>query len=143
MNSKKAITLLVLATLLLTTLPIVPVKAIAVTSTSSYDVVYDDTITVLGTGVTAGATVEVYWDAVQPWDGEAGKLNSTKAKSSGAFEVDIDVPDGVQGDHYVWVKDLSTGDTANDVTPIKMHPSIELDPDSALPNDDIDDWTRL
>jgi hypothetical protein len=138
MNSKKAITLLVLATLLLTTLPIVPVKAIAVTSTSSYDVVYDDTITVLGTGVTAGATVEVYWDAVQPWDGEAGKLNSTKAKSSGAFEVDIDVPDGVQGDHYVWVKDLSTGDTANDLTPIKMHPSIELDPDSALPNDDID-----
>jgi hypothetical protein len=69
MNSKKAITLLVLATLLLTILPIVPVKAIAVTSTSSYDVVYDDTITVLGTGVTAGATVEVYWDAVQPWDG--------------------------------------------------------------------------
>ena len=132
------ITLLLLATLLLTMLPLVPVNAVAVTSTSSYDVIYDDTVTVLGTGVTAGATVEVYWDAVQPWDGEGGKLNSTKAKSSGNFEVDIDIPDGVQGDHYVWVKDLSTGDTANDGTPIMMHPSIELDPSSALPNDDID-----
>jgi hypothetical protein len=52
--------------------------------------------------------------------------------------VNIDIPDAVKGDHYVWAKDLSTGDTERVDFAIVMHPSLELDPDSGLPNDDVD-----
>jgi hypothetical protein len=137
MNSKKAITLLVLTTLIMSIFPIIPVKAITAGGLSSVSVVYDETITVDGTGVTAGANVEVYWDAVAPWDGEAGLLNSTKAKASGAWDCEIDIPEALVGEHYVWARDISTGDTV--VFPVvTMNPSLEFDPSSGLPNDDID-----
>jgi len=138
MNSKKAITLLVLATLLMTMLPLMPAKAITGTTASSHAVVYDDTILVSGSGVTAGSTVEVYWDAVQPWDGEAGKLNSTKAKASSLWECEVDIPEALIGDHYIWARDISTGDTDHDAVPVVVSPSLEFDPSSGLPNDEID-----
>jgi hypothetical protein len=118
-------------------LPLAPVKAIAPGTLSSFSVQYDDTILVDGTGVTAGATVEVYWDAVQPWDGEAGKLNSSKAKASGSWDLEIDIPEALIGPHYIWARDISTGDTI--VFPmVTMNPSLDFDPSSGLPNDDID-----
>jgi len=139
MNSKKAITLLVLTTLLMSILPVFPVKGlISVTSLSSYSVEYDETITVSGTGVTAGAKVEVYWDLVQPWDGEAGLINSTKAKASGAWDCEIDIPEATgEDDHYIWARDISTGDTASD-GPVTMNPTIEFDPSAGLSGDDLE-----
>ena len=139
MNSKKAITLLVLATLLMSTLSVIPVKGlISITLLSSTSVEYDDTITVEGTGVTAGATVEVYWDLVQPWDGEAGLLNSTKAKASGAWDCEIDIPEATgEDDHYIWARDISAGDTAS-AGPVTMNPSIEFDPSAGLIGDDLE-----
>jgi hypothetical protein len=120
-------------------LPFVPVKGlVSVTSLSSYSVEYDETITVMGTGVTAGAKVEVYWDLVQPWDGEAGLLNSTKAKASGNWECEIDIPEATgEDDHYVWARDISTGDSASD-GPVIMNPSIEFDPSAGLEGDDVE-----
>lgn len=139
MNSKKAITLLVLATLLMSMLPLVPVKAVITgTSADVHAAVYDDTLTITGSGVTAGASVEVYWDAVQPWDGEAGKLNSTKAKSNGSFECEIDVPEALVGDHYIWARDTSTGNTDYDPVPVVVSPSLKFSPSSGLPDDNID-----
>ena len=112
MNSKKAITLLVLATLIMGLIP-------AVYADISEDVpnpasgVKGDTIIVTGSGVTAGKTVNLYWDLVQAWDGEAGLLNTTKAKSSGNYEVWFDVPEAVNGVHYIWVEDSQTLSVAN------------------------------
>jgi len=123
MNSKKAITLLVLATLLMGMIPLVSVNAIG--SAGCFDIVdgsgdptadqdagvYGDTLAVLGDGVTAGKTVELYWDAVDDWDGETGLLNTSKAGPDGSFEVWFDVPESTGGDHYLWVRDASTGET--------------------------------
>jgi hypothetical protein len=137
MNSKKAITLLVLATILMSMVPLVPVNALTVDATNgSYEV--GDKILVSGTDVTAGATVTVYWDAVQAWDGEAGALNSTKAKANGNWECNITVPEAVWGEHYVWGKDISTGETAHDGTAVNVLASIEFDPSSGLAGDDMD-----
>jgi len=83
MNSKKAITLLVLATLLMTLIPITGVHSISDIVTvheevdgepgpELYEGVYGDTLIVQGSGVTAGKIVNVYWDSVDPWDGEKG-----------------------------------------------------------------------
>jgi hypothetical protein len=138
MNSKKAITLLVLLTMLLSMVPVVPVNAIANTTADDHAVEVGDTIEVSGDEVTAGATVSVYWDAVQPWDGEAGLLNSTKAKGDSSWKCEITIPESVIGDHYVWAKDVSTGGTNHDGVPVVVSPSIEFDPNSGLIGDDLD-----
>jgi hypothetical protein len=122
MNSKKAITLLVLATLLMGMIPVVSVSAIdtadcetivngEASGVETSNGVYGDTYAVVGTGVTAGKTVELYWDAVDDWDGETGLLNTSAADPDGSFEVWFDVPESTGGDHYLWVRDASTGET--------------------------------
>ena len=80
MNSKKAITLLILATLIMGLMPAVYAD-ISITAVTPGTGVKGDTIVVTGGGVTAGKTVNLYWDLVQAWDGEAGLLNTTKAKA--------------------------------------------------------------
>jgi hypothetical protein len=109
MNSKKAITLLVLATMLLALVPIVPVRAaVGIDPLVNAKDDQGSTIVVTGDGVVAGKTVKLYWDLVQPWDGEAGLLNSSKAKSSGDWEVWFDVPEAVHGEHWIWIEDTQT-----------------------------------
>jgi hypothetical protein len=147
MNSKKAITLLVLATLILTLVPLTTTQAITITDVydevngapgvPTYAGVYDDTLIVVGSGVTAGKNVRVYWDAVDDWDGEAGLLNSTKAKSSGAFELWFDIPEAVNGDHYLWLQDVNTGDTIVFGFAIDVDAYVEADPDAGLDGDTI------
>jgi hypothetical protein len=147
MNSKKAITLLVLATLLMTIIPVTTSQAIAITDVydeddgapgvPTYVGVYGDTLIVVGSGVTAGKLVEVYWDAVDPWNGESGLLNSTKAKASGAYELWFDIPEAVNGDHYLWLRDANAGDTIVFGTAITVDASIEVKPSSGLPGDTI------
>jgi hypothetical protein len=147
MNSKKAIKLLVLTTLLLTLIPIITVKAIAIDDVwdeddgapgvPTYTASYGDTLIVNGTGVTAGKNVRVYWDAVDDWDGESGLLNSTKAKSSGKYELWFDIPEAVNGDHWLWLEDVNTGDTIVFGTAITVAAAVEADPDAGLDGDTI------
>jgi hypothetical protein len=140
MNNKKAITLLILATMLLALVPVVPVLADIspdqMTGTDA-DLVYDQEVTITGTGVTPGSTIELYWDYVQAWDGEAGKIGADKGLPSGAWEIEFDVPAATVGDHYLWVKDLSTGETVivttdNTDDAFMMYPSLELSNENGL-----------
>jgi hypothetical protein len=137
MNSKKAITLLLIATMALALIPVMPVSAaVGITSITP---AFDDegsTIVVIGDGVVAGKTVRLYWDLVQDWDNEAGLLNSSKAESDGTWEIWFDVPEAVNGTHYIWVEDSQTLDTANDEFEVisKVDPSS----DAGLDDDDVE-----
>jgi uncharacterized protein YfaS (alpha-2-macroglobulin family) len=133
--SKRAIPLLIILIMTLSVLSVPVLAAVSVDSATPGNGEYGDTIVVEGTGVTAGVDVNLYWDAVKAWDGEKGMLNSTEAEASGAYEIWFDVPEGINGSHYLWVKDTDTGDTAN------LHfwvvPSVQPDPDSGLFDDKI------
>jgi len=141
MNSKKAITLLVLTTLLLGMIPVVSVNALTIDDlydTNGNKIAggsYGDTVVVNGTDVTAGYLVKVYWDYVQTWDGEGGLLNSSKAKNSGDFEVWFEIPEATNGTHYVWVEDAKTGEAKK--IQIIVNPLVEVSPESGLPGDTI------
>jgi len=135
MNSKKAITLLVLATLILSFVPIVPAQAVAITTPVHGAGAKGDTIVVEGTGVVAGKTVKLYWDLVQAWDGEAGLLNSSKAKSSGDWEIWFDVPEATNGTHYIWIEDTQTLDT--DKNPFDVYSKVTLSSTSGLKDDKV------
>jgi hypothetical protein len=137
MNSKKAITLLVLVTMLLALLPAVPVKAIAAGTLSATTGVYDDTITCTGSGVTAGADVSVYWDNAlkETFTDGSGRLNTTDADPDGTFSINLDVPEALNGDHYVWVKDMSSGDAVRYATPFTVNAKLKISPSSGLPGD--------
>jgi hypothetical protein len=147
MNSKKAITLLVLATLLLSFVPILPVKG-AISNQGVYEVTggapgawasgdyyYGDTLCVTGDGVAPGQDIEVWWDGLT-------KLNTSDGNPDGSFEVWFDVPEALIGDHYIWVKVPSTGEfvsapTAEIDEALYVGSSIELDPSSGIPGDEI------
>ena len=145
MNNKKAITLLLLATMILALVPVIPVSAALdnVLVDGSYtQLVYDQEVSINGSGVTPGSTIELYWDYVQPWDGEAGKIGSASGKPSGLWEIEFDVPEAIAGDHFLWVKDVSTGETiiidtdqAGDA--FTMLPSLELSNDNGLAGEPI------
>ena len=143
MNSKKAITLLVLATLILSITPLVITNAITVVSVLDEDllplglVVYDDTIIVQGTGATPGRNVNVYWDAIDEWDGESGLLNSTKAEGDGSYEIWFDVPEAVNGDHFISVENVRNGDVDTWGTALTVAARIKLSPSSGLPGDEV------
>ncbi len=96
------------------------------------------TLTVNGTGVTAGTTVNVYWDSVGAWDPEdgTGLLNTTKGNKKGNYDCWIVVPDAEYGDHYVWIKDTESGDTVRSRT-IDITTDLELDPEAGIKGDEI------
>jgi len=145
MNSKKAITLLVLATLILSMLPVIPSQAALGTVNIDSDTgSYGDDLEVSGAGVTAGATVDIYWDLVQAWDPATGqgKIASAKAFPNGTFKKTIEVPEAVFGKHYVWVKDTNTAESkqatqVNGTDWYKVTPTLVMDPESGLPGDTI------
>ncbi len=151
MNSKKAITLLVLATLLMSIVPILPVSAgmsneqvetLDLLGPLDEEVVYGETLTVTGGDVSAKQDIEVYWDAIQPWDGTEGLLNVSKSNSDGSFEIWFDIPEAVNGDHWVWVRDVNTGETVKAVTndaddAVIVAALIELSPSSGLEGDEV------
>ena len=121
MNSKKAITLLVLLTLILGMIPFTLVSALAVPDVeySDGDSLEDDDgnlvldiykgekIAIIGGvgDVPSGEVVTIYWDdSTIAWNGVKGKLNQTTAGSSGSYEVWFKVPESTYGNHYVWVR---------------------------------------
>ncbi len=94
----------------------------------------EDTITVSGTSTTPGGLIEVYWDSVKTWDGIAGLLESDYAVGYD-YSIDITVPEGIVGDHYVIVKDVEAPATA--LATMITEPEIVLDPITALALDTI------
>ncbi|MBU0777769.1 hypothetical protein KKF82_05885, partial [Patescibacteria group bacterium] len=93
---------------------------------------YGDVLTVMGSGVTAGSTVNLYWDTVT----SAGLLNTTTGLPSGDFECTVKVPSAKFGDHYLWARDMSTGLTTKH-GPISVIPKIKLSPTSGLKGDTV------
>jgi hypothetical protein len=111
---KRAITLLILTTLLLSIFTIMPVSAVDVTDVDPDWERYGEEIEVSGPDgdVPAGYEVEAYWDDVtQDWDGEKGKVASDTADADGGWSIEFDVPEADWGAHYIWVKVPLTGDT--------------------------------
>jgi hypothetical protein len=97
-----------------------------------------DDLTVTGTGVTAGKTVELYWDLVQPWSSttKKGLLNTSTAEASGAFDVWFEIPESVGGLHYLWIRDTETGETLS--TQITVDPKTSGSASSGLAGDRVD-----
>jgi hypothetical protein len=142
MNSRKAITLLVLLTLVLSILPVTYVSAVAIENFYETDGSATKTsgtkgqdVLVNGTDVTAGATVNIYWDKVKTWDGTAGKLNETEADPDGSWSAWFTIPEGVFGAHYIWVKDMETGETAS--LQFNVEPKMSFSSSSGLRGDKI------
>jgi len=99
------------------------------------DVDYGDVLTVIGSGVTAGSEIIVYWDyatgtLIHP-------LNTTEGNPDGSYDLEVKVPSDLVGDHWLWVKDVATGATVKSDT-LTMIPKIKLSPSSGLKNDDVD-----
>ena len=136
MNSKKAITLLVLATLIMTLVPLVPVQAITVD-------VDDDTVTkgqeveVSGDGVPGGRTINIYWDDMEKetFSAGSGKIASTMVKRDQSYEVEVTIPEGIYGDHYIYVKDTVTGYW--EYVPVFMNPEVSVSSSSGLEGEKI------
>jgi len=98
------------------------------------DIDYGDVLTVIGSGVTAGSEIIVYWDyatgtLIHP-------LNNTEGNPDGSYDLEVKVPSDLVGDHWLWVKDVATGATVKSDT-LNMIPKIKLSPSSGLKNDDI------
>jgi 5-hydroxyisourate hydrolase-like protein (transthyretin family) len=98
--------------------------------------VYGDIVRVFGEGVTAGVEMNLYWDALKSWDGEKGFLNSSEAYPNGSFEIWFEVPEGINGPHYLWFKD--TGDDSSfGPESFTVDAMIRLTPSSGLSGDKI------
>jgi hypothetical protein len=121
-------------------IPIVQVLAIDATGLSQGSGKWGETITVTGSGVTGGADISVYWDNAlkETFSSGAGKMNTTEAESDGSFEINFMVPQAISGPHYVWVKDMSTGDVDSVPLEFIMLPKLETDPGSGLEGDDVE-----
>ena len=150
-NAKRAVTLLILATMIISMFPVMGVSADMAPPElgieeyevhSGYDpdldVMYGDTLWVTegSSGEAAsGAIIAVYWDYVGAWDevDQEGYLNETEATSAGNYEVWLDVPEGTYGQHDVWVKNLDTGDY--DHTAVWVVPKVKSSPGSGLEDD--------
>ena len=121
--TKRAVPILIMAIMALSVLSVLPVHAVVTIDNildqeAPFPVItsgdYGDDLSAVGSGVTAGVDINLYWDAVKAtWDGEKGLLNSTESDSDGTFDIWFEVPEAVVGKHYLWVKDTDTGDTAS------------------------------
>jgi uncharacterized protein YoxC len=139
---KRTLLILLIAVFILSFVPVPESNGATITTITDEDGnpitggVYDDTAIVFGAGVTAGVEVNLYWDAVRSWDGEKGLLNSEEANPDGSFEIEFDVPEAINGAHYLWIKDTDTGSIArSDVFTVDA--SLILTPKSGIPDDQI------
>ena len=95
-----------------------------------------DKVFASGTSRTLGGLVKIYWDSVKDWDGTtgAGYLAETYAVGT-SYSVEITIPAGTIGTHYVIVKDIEASATAS--TTITVKPKIVLSPTAGIPLDTI------
>ncbi|HDI53262.1 MAG TPA: hypothetical protein ENF89_03810 [Candidatus Bathyarchaeota archaeon] len=87
---------------------------------------YGERIIVIGSDATPEAEIELYWDTVQPWDGDKGLLNSTEAKEDGNFEIWFHVPKAINGTHQLIVLDTTSGEES--WTRFVVEPLVEVSP---------------
>jgi hypothetical protein len=97
--------------------------------------VYGDVVRVFGAGAVAGTDVDLYWDSVDVWDGEEGLLNSSEAKPDGSFEIWFEVPEAVNGLHYLWIKDAEDSPAGPEA--FSVDAMIRLSPGSGLVGDSV------
>lgn len=137
---KRAILILLIAIFILSFIPVPESAGATITTITDEDGnpvtvgVYDDKLYVHGEGVTAGVEVNLYWDAVRSWDGETGLLNSNEANPDGSFEIEFDVPEAVNGPHYLWIKDTDTGSIARSDM-FTVDASLKVSSRSGIPDD--------
>jgi hypothetical protein len=139
-QKKRAIPILIVTLMLLSLMPLALVKAdIGNVNVDINTGVYDDTVIVTGQGLTAGEEVQVGWDSLNAWDGEKGILNTTEATGAGDFEIWFDVPEAVNGLHYIWLKSETDtwGGSLEAESAFTINAHIEFSPSSGLPGDEI------
>jgi uncharacterized protein YoxC len=143
---KRAIPIILLTMLLLSLMPLVSVYAdIGGVTVEDEDGVpitsgdKGDTVVVEGAGVTAGELVKLGWDSLNAWDGEKGILNSTEADGAGDFEIWFDVPEAVNGVHYIWLQSETDtwGGSLEPSSDFTIIAKISFSPSSGLPGDEI------
>ncbi len=137
MNGKKALPLIVIASMMLALIPSTIFSNAIVTGPflNVSNGKKGDTIKVTGTGEPAGTTIQLYWDDVtHAWNGVNGLMNSTTVKSSGNYEIWFDVPEATNGAHYVWIKD-SAANTFSALFTVNSY--IKMTSSSGLPGDSI------
>ncbi|KON30549.1 hypothetical protein AC482_03605 [miscellaneous Crenarchaeota group-15 archaeon DG-45] len=143
--TKRAVPILILAVLALSFIPaVMQVMAITVKLSNRKtpwvglaEGDKGDTVEVTGAvgEIPAGSKIILYWDSIKAWDGTAGKLNETTAKSSGNYEVWFKVPEAKAGSHYIWIysESLETQSSGAFI----VHPLIKLSAESGLVDDDV------
>jgi hypothetical protein len=138
-NKARAISLIILATIILSLIPINFASAVSNVTLSDYEDVVGEEITVEGEDVTAGATVNIYWDLVQAWNPATGQglIASTTAESDGSFDYEFEVPEATNGEHWVWVEDTDTNDKLKADAAFVVITDVDLSSESGLEDDDI------
>jgi hypothetical protein len=140
---KRKISVLVIAALILQMIPVPVNAALSITDVTDESMnpissgVYGDLVYVFGDGVISGLNVSLYWDIVIAWDGEAGLLNSSIALPSGVFEVWFEVPEAVNGSHYLWIRDNDTPAHTFGPELFTVNPSMTVSPRSGIKNDPV------
>jgi hypothetical protein len=123
------ITLLTLP-ILLAVIPRASASILVTSCTPNYGPV-GTTVTIVGTGASAGGAIYVYWDNLG-----GAVLNSTAyANGAGAYSVMATIPTAVGGVHSLIVKDVSTGGTIG--TYFTITSTLTLTPTSGIPTDSI------
>jgi 5-hydroxyisourate hydrolase-like protein (transthyretin family) len=139
---KKTASILLIASFLLSIIPAPVMGAGVITDITDIDGtpitggVHDDVVRVFGEGVTAGVEMNMYWDSLKAWDGEKGFLNFSEAYPDGTFEIWFEVPEGINGPHYLWFKDTGDDSTFGPES-FTVDAMIRLTPGSGLSGDKI------
>lgn len=139
MQKKKSLTTLIIAILtfsIITAFIPIAMGAVAEPTLSKDTGNVGDEITVSGTITTAFGKVEIYWDAIKPWDGVKGFLAEDWANVIMGYAINITIPEVVNGTHYVIAYDFSTEESNH--TAFYLGPKIVPSRTSGLPGDTIE-----
>ena len=140
---KRKISILVIITILISMTSVPVNAALSITEVTDEDLnpiiggVYGDLVYVFGDGVIAGLEVNLYWDNVIAWDGEKGLLNYSESYPSGRFEINFEVPEAVNGPHYLWIRDTDTPAHTYGPVMFTVSTSMTVSPRSGIKNDQI------
>ncbi|MDH5754756.1 MAG: hypothetical protein OEY95_06110 [Candidatus Bathyarchaeota archaeon] len=134
MQNKKILSTLIIALLAFSMIfAFIPMASAAITATlDPPSGPVGTSVKVSGENASLGGLVEVYWETTAP----ENLLNTTYATGAGIYECNVTIPADVQGDHFVIVKDVSTGSTTAPTFTIAS--AITLTPTSGIPEDSVD-----
>ncbi|MCW4016412.1 MAG: hypothetical protein NWF06_08590 [Candidatus Bathyarchaeota archaeon] len=134
-NKKISTTLIItMLTLSLVLMAFPLVSAVSLTLLDPTSGPAGDDVNITGVSTTTGGLIEVYWDYVKAWDGEAGLIGSGYADGT-SFDIDVEVPEATAGAHNVIVKDVDASET--DSAAFTMETSVTVDPEVGVIGDTI------